>query len=49
MCADDTCVTIATENLNGQITDLKNDLEDISNWMRIDKRTLNASKVNLWL
>ena len=29
MYADDTCVTIALENLNDLITDLKNELENI--------------------
>ena len=42
--ADDTCVTIASENLDDQITDVKNELETISNWMRINKPSLNASK-----
>ena len=43
MHADDTCVNIASENLNELLTDLKNELE-ISNWMRINKLSLNASK-----
>ena len=42
--ADDTCVTIASEHLNDLITDLKNELENISNWMRINKLCWNASK-----
>ena len=41
MYADEKCVTIASENL---ITDLKNELENISNWMRIKKLSLKASK-----
>ena len=44
MYADDTCVTIASENLNDLITDVKNELENISTWMRINKISLNASK-----
>ena len=44
MYADDACVTITSENLNDLITDLKNELEHISNWMRINKLSLNASK-----
>ena len=44
MYADDTCVTIASENLNDLIAGLKNELENISNWMRINKLSLNASK-----
>ena len=44
MYADDTCVNIASENLNELLTDLKNELENISNWMRINKLSLNASK-----
>ena len=44
MYADDTCVTIASENLNDLITDMKNELENISNWMRINQFSLNASK-----
>ena len=44
MYADDTCVTIASENLNHLITDVNNELENISNWMRINKLSLNASK-----
>ena len=35
MYADDTCVNIASKNLNGLLTDLKNELENILNWMRI--------------
>ena len=31
-------------NLNDLRTDLKNELENISNWMRINKLSLNASK-----
>ena len=42
--ADDTCVTIALENLNDLTTDLTNEQENISNWMRINKLSLNASK-----
>ena len=42
--ADDTCATIASENLNDLITDVKSELENISNWMRIHKLSLNASK-----
>ena len=44
MYADDTCVNIASENLNKLLTDLKNELENILNWMRINKLSLNASK-----
>ena len=44
MYADDTSVTIASENLNDLITDVKNELENISNWRRINKLSLNASK-----
>ena len=49
MYADDKCVNIASENLNELLTDLKNELENVSNWMRINKLSLNASKVNTWL
>ena len=44
MYADDTCVTIASENLNDLVRDVKNELENISNWMRINKLSLNVSK-----
>ena len=44
MYADHTCVTIASENLNELITDLNNELETISNWMRINNFSLNTSK-----
>ena len=44
MYADDRCVSIASENLTDLITDVKNELENISNWMRINKLSLNASK-----
>ena len=44
MYADDTCVTIASENLKDLIANVKNKLENISNWMRINKLSLNASK-----
>ena len=44
MYADDTCVNIASENLNDLLTELKNELENISHWMRINKLSLNASK-----
>ena len=40
----DTCATIASENLNDLIIDVKNELENISNWLRINKLSLNASK-----
>ena len=43
MYADDTCVTIASDNLDDLITNVKNELENISNWMRIKKLSLNAS------
>ena len=43
MYADDTCVNIASENLNDLLTDLKNELENISNGMMIYKLSLNAS------
>ena len=44
MYADDTRVNIASENLNTLLTDLKNELKNISNWMRINKLNLNTSK-----
>ena len=44
MYADDTCVNIASDNLKELLTDLKNELENISNWMRTNKLSLNASK-----
>ena len=44
MYADDTCVNIASESLNELQTDFKNDLENISNWMRINELSLNTSK-----
>ena len=44
MYADDICVNIASENLNELLTDLKNELESISNWVRINKLSLNTSK-----
>ena len=42
--ADDTCVNITSENLNGLLIGLKNELENISNWMRINKLSLNVCK-----
>ena len=33
MYADDTCLAIASENFYDLITDLKNELENISSWM----------------
>ena len=44
MDADDNCVTIASENLDGLITGLKNELASISNLMRINKLGLYPSK-----
>ena len=44
MCANNTCITIASENLNDVKTDSKNELENRSNWMRINKLGLNESK-----
>ena len=44
MYADDTCVAVASGNRNDLITDVKNELENISNWMRINKLIVNASK-----
>ena len=42
--ADYPCVDIASGNLNELLADLKNELDNISNWMRINKLSLNASK-----
>ena len=47
MYAKDACVTIASENLNDLITGVKNELENISNWMRINKLSWNAGKSEL--
>ena len=44
MYADNICVNITSENLSYLIKDLKNELEDISNWMRVEKLRLNARK-----
>ena len=44
MHADDICLNIASENLNELLTDLKNELENILNWMRINKLSLNACR-----
>ena len=46
MYADDPCVNIASENLNELTSNRfeKNELEDISNRMRINKLNLNAGK-----
>ena len=44
MYADETCVNITSENLNELLTDLKNELENISNWIRINKLSLNTRK-----
>ena len=37
-------MNIASENLNDLLTDLKNELENISNWMRINELSLNTRK-----
>ena len=37
-------MNIASDNLKELLTDLKNELENISNWMRTNKLSLNASK-----
>ena len=42
--ADDTRVSIASENLNELIAGLENELKNILDWMRINKLSLNASK-----
>ena len=44
MYANDTCVNTASGNLNELLTNLKNELENVSNWMRINKLSLNVSK-----
>ena len=44
MYAHDTRVNIASDNLQELLTDLNNELENISNWMRTNKLSLNASK-----
>ena len=44
MHVDDTCVSIAPENLHELLTDLENELENVSNWMRINRLSLNFSK-----
>ena len=33
----DACVNIVSKNLNELLADLKNEVESMSNWMRIDK------------
>ena len=44
MYADDTCLNIASGGLDELLTNLKNELENASNWMNIDKLSLNASR-----
>ena len=44
MYADDPCVNIASENLNELPADFKNEVENVSNWRRIHKLSLNARK-----
>ena len=44
MYANDTCVNTSSENLNELLTALKNEMENISNWMRLNTLRLNASK-----
>ena len=46
MYADDTAsnVNIASVNLNELLADLKVELGNISNWMRINKLSMNVSK-----
>ena len=44
MYADDTCAAIASENLNDLIADVKDELENVSNWVRINQLSLNASR-----
>ena len=42
--ADDTNVNFTSENPYELLTNMKNELEIISNWMRINKVSFNASK-----
>ena len=44
MYAEDTCVRVASESLNQLLTALKNELGNISNWMRINKLSYKSNK-----
>ena len=45
MYAYDTSVIIASNNLNELLKALKNELENVSNWMWIQKLSLDTSKI----
>ena len=48
MHSNDTCVSIVSGHFNELLKDLENELENISNWMRINKLSLNVWKI-YWL
>ena len=49
MYADDTHLTFASNNIHNIQTSLNEDLENVHNWLRANKQTLNMTKTELML
>ena len=49
MYADDTHLTYASNNIHNIQTSLKEDLENVHNWLRANKLTLNMTKTEVML
>ena len=49
MYADDTHLTYASNNIHNIQTSLKEDLENVHNWLRANKLTLNMTKTEFML
>ena len=49
MYADDTHLTYAGDNADNILLHLNQDLENVHNWLRANKLTLNMTKPNLCL
>ena len=47
--ADDTHLTFASNNIHNIQTSLNEDLENVHNWLRANKQTLNMTKTELML
>ena len=47
MFADDTCATLSNTNINTLISSFNKEIENISNWFKSDKLSLNLTKTNL--
>ena len=49
MYADDTSVTCSAEDIYDLCNDLKAEIDNIAEWLRQNKLSLNTEKQNIWL